>query len=212
MPLIKLVCFDLDETLIQGRSWKTLNNSLGITDEDDRRWYEAYVSGTLSYEKWNETLLERYLKHEDATRKAITEIFSRYELADGAREAVEHVRSKGLETALISGSVDIMVDLVARDLGIRHAKANNTFIFDDANRLTGIHTFGDDTIGKADHLESFCDELGIAMNECACIGDGENDIEMFRRTGHGITFRGSKIERDAWKVVDSLKDIPSIFA
>jgi phosphoserine phosphatase len=151
------------------------------------------------------------LEQDNATRKGITEIFSHYELADGAREAVEYVRSKGYETALISGSIDIMVDLVAHDLGITYAKANNTFIFDDANRLTGIHTFGDDTIGKADHLESFCDKLGISMNECACIGNGENDIEMFRRTGHGITFRGSKIEHDAWKVIDSLKDIPTIF-
>ena len=211
MPTIKLVCFDLDDTL-KGRSWKTLNNGLGISDEDDRRWFYEYASGKISYEKWNEILLERYLEQDNATRKGITEIFSHYELADGAREAVEHVRSKGYETALISGSVDIMVDLVAHDLGITHAKANNTFIFDDAGRLKGIHTFGDDTIGKADHLESFCDQLGISMNECACIGDGENDIEMFRRTGHGITFRGSKIEKDAWKVVDSLKDIPAIFA
>lgn len=211
MSEIKLVCFDLDETLIKGRSWKTLNNGLGISDEDDRRWLYEYESGKISYERWNEILLERYLEQDNATRKGITEIFSHYELADGAREAVEYVRSKGYETALISGSIDIMVDLVAHDLGITYAKANNTFIFDDANRLTGIHTFGDDTIGKADHLESFCDKLGISMNECACIGDGENDIEMFRRTGHGITFRGSKIEHDAWKVIDSLKDIPTIF-
>jgi phosphoserine phosphatase len=211
MSEIKLVCFDLDETLIKGRSWKTLNNGLGISDEDDRRWLYEYESGKISYERWNEILLERYLEQDNATRKGITEIFSHYELADGAREAVEYVRSKGYETALISGSIDIMVDLVAHDLGITYAKANNTFIFDDANRLTGIHTFGDDTIGKADHLESFCDKLGISMNECACIGNGENDIEMFRRTGHGITFRGSKIEHDAWKVIDSLKDIPTIF-
>jgi phosphoserine phosphatase len=212
MPSIKLVCFDLDETLIEGVSWKTLNIGLGISQEEDRRWFLAYHSGEISYERWNDILLERYLKHDDATRKGITALFSQYELSDGAREAVDHVRSKGYETALISGSVDIMVDLVAKDLGITHAKANYTFVFDDSGRLQSIHTFGDATIGKADHLESICDQLGISMNECACIGDGQNDIEMFRRTGHGITFRGSKIEKDAWKVIDSLKDIPTIFA
>jgi phosphoserine phosphatase len=49
------------------------------------------------------------------------------------------------------------------------------------------------------------------MQECACIADGANDIEMFRRTGRGVTFRGSPIEKDAWKVIDSLHDIREIF-
>ena len=212
MPKIRLVCFDLDDTLIRRNSWHALNNSLGITDEEDQHWFDAYGSGEISSEQWKNILLERYLEHSDATRDGITKIFSQYELVDGARESVEHVRSKGLETVLISGSVDIVVDLVAKDLGISHAKANNSFLFDDADRLQSIHTCGDDTIGKADHLESFCEMLGIQMNECACIGDGYNDIEMFRRTDHGITFRGSKIEKDAWKVIDSLRDIPAIFA
>ena len=61
------------------------------------------------------------------------------------------------------------------------------------------------------YLESFCEMLGIGLDECACIGDGANDLELFRKTGRGITFRGSKIESDAWKVIDSLKDIPAIF-
>lgn len=211
MPMIKLVCFDLDDTLIRQHSWYTLNRSLGITDEEDRRWYEAYMTGEINYERWNEILLERYVAHDNATRQYITDIFSKYELVEGARESVDHLRGKGYELALISGSVDIVVNLVAHDLGIHFAKANNTFVFDEHDRLQSIHTYGDDTIGKADHLESFCDMLGISMSECACIGDGDNDIEMFRRTGHGITFRGSKIENEAWKVIDSLKDIPAIF-
>ena len=211
MPDIKLVCFDLDDTLIRQNSWYTLNRSLGITAEEDQRLFEDYEAGRMSYEKWNDILLERYLEHEGSTRKGITEVFSSYEYAEGARESVVYLQSKGYVIVLISGSVDIIVDIVARDLDIKYAKANNTFVFDEAQRLQSIHTYGNDTLGKARHLESFCEMLDVRMDECACIGDGANDLEMFRRTGRGITFKGSKIEKDAWKVIDSLKDIPTIF-
>jgi len=77
--------------------------------------------------------------------------------------------------------------------------------------LIGVHSNGDDVLAKAEHLESFCEMLGVDIKECACIADGDNDIEMFRRTGHGVTFRGFKIESEAWKVVDTLHDLKDIF-
>lgn len=209
-PEIKLVCFDLDQTLINENSWAELSLTLGVSKELDDELYRAFKAGEITYDEWNDRVLAEYMKHDDATRDGVVRCFSKYTLASGAREAVEYVKNAGYQVALISGSIDVMVDLVAKDLGIHYAKANNTFIFDDGERLVGIHAHGDDTIAKAQHLESFCELLGIKMFECACIGDGANDIEMFKRTGRGITFEGSKIETEAWKVVRSLGDIPNI--
>lgn len=112
---------------------------------------------------------------------------------------------------LISGSINILVDIVAKDLDIKYAKANNTFIFDEQDRIKSISSHGDEIVAKANHLESIAEMLSLDIKECACIADGENDIEMFRRTGHGITFKGSSIENEAWKVVGSFDDIKSIF-
>jgi hydroxymethylpyrimidine pyrophosphatase-like HAD family hydrolase len=53
--------------------------------------------------------------------------------------------------------------------------------------------------------------LNIPIESCACIGDGANDIEMFKKTGRGITFKGSSIEKDAWKVIESLDELTEIF-
>lgn len=208
---IKLVCFDLDLTLISHNSWFDLNIALGVSAEEDKRLYTEYKTGKITYEEWNQLTLEKYLEHADANREGVTRALSKYRYADGAREAVKHLQEKGYEIALISGSIDIIVNRIAEELGIKYAKANNTFLFDDNGRLSGIHADGDDKIAKARHLEAFCDLLGVKMSECACIGDGENDIEMFRRTGRGITFTGSHIESEAWKVVDSLHDIPRLF-
>ena len=69
---------------------------------------------------------------------------------------------------------------------------------------------GNENIAKLNILEDICLKLGINVDECACIGDGGNDIEMFKKTKHGITFKGSKIEKEAWKVVNNLDDIRQI--
>ena len=209
MKNIKLICFDLDQTLIDIHSWKELNLALGISAEEDRNLYDAYYAGDFSYDEWNNKLLERYMEHNDATREGITKILSTYKYIDGAKEIVEYWKGKGYKIVLISGSIDILVDIVAKDLGIDYAKANNTFIFDENDRLISIHSGGDDLYAKASILESFCEMLGVKMEECACIADGDNDAEMFTRTGHGITFKGSKIEDKAWKVVYSFSDIKS---
>ncbi len=209
-PEIKLVCFDLDQTLINENSWSELSLALGVSKELDDELYRAFKAGEITYDEWNDRVLAEYMKHDDATKQAIVACFSKYTLADGAREAVEYVKNAGYQVVLISGSIDVMVDLVAKDLRIHYAKANNTFVFDDNDRLIGIHAHGNDTLAKAQHLKSFCELLGVNMSECACIGDGENDVEMFKRTKKGVTFEGSKIESEAWKVLKTLHDIPTI--
>lgn len=211
MDNIKLICFDLDQTLIDRNSWKELGLALGISVEEDRKMYREYESGILSYDEWNNKILEYYLKHKDANKKSITKILSQYSYTKGAREIVEYLKNKGYILVLISGSIDILVDIVAKDLGIQFAKANNIFVFNDEDKLQNIQSYGDDTLAKVTHLKYFCDILNISIKECACIADGANDIEMFLQTGHGITFKGSNIEDKAWKVIDTFEDLKKIF-
>ncbi len=211
MENIKLICFDLDDTLITKNSWKHLNLNLGITAEQDREMYREYMSGKTTYEEWGQKVFELYLEHNDATREGITKILSEYEYSSDARDVVTDLKNKGYTLVLISGSIDILVSIVAHDLGIEYFKAHNSFLFDDSGKLAGIHTDGTDTHAKIQYLEAFAEMLNIPIEECACIGDGANDIEMFKKTSKGITFTGSKIEKEAWKVIDNLKDLKTIF-
>ena len=210
-PAIKLICFDLDETLIMESSWKKLHVALGISEEEDRRMYKEYKEGLISYSEWNNRVLQHYLKHKDATRAGITSALSKYEYRKGAREIIEYLRDKGYEIVLISGSIDILVNIIAKDLGIKWAKAANTFVFDEEDRLIAIHDNGDDVDAKVMYLESFCEMLGVKITECAAIGDGPNDLKLFKETGHGVTFTGTRIEKEAWKTIDSFYDLKHIF-
>ncbi len=208
---IKLICFDLDQTLINHNSWKELGFALGISYEEDKRLYEEYKSGLVTYDEWNNKILNLYLKHKDANKEEITKILSRYSYNKGVREVIKYLKNKGYVLVLISGSIDILVDMVAKDLDIKFSKSNNTFIFDNQNRIKDIISNGDDTYSKMSYLNDFCGKLKLNLKDCACVGDGANDIEMFRQTKHGITFKGSIIENEAWKVIESLEDLKNIF-
>ncbi len=44
-------------------------------------------------------------------------------------------------------------------------------------------------ISKGTGVEKLCSYLGIPMEQCICVGDGENDIPMLQRAGLGIAMK-----------------------
>ncbi len=207
---IKLVCFDLNKTLIKENSWLDLNVAMGMLKEEDElllKWYEESV---ISYKQWQEIIQNIYKKRGKAKLETISKVLSNYTYLDGAKDIVDYLQSKGYHLALISGSIDILVDKVAKDLQIELFEANNVFVFDSDNYLESINFFDDEKLAKVRHLQSFCRKLDLDITECACIGDGDNDSEIFIHSKHGITFKDSKITNISWKTIDNLLDIKSI--
>ncbi|MFH1606793.1 MAG: HAD-IB family phosphatase [Nanoarchaeota archaeon] len=211
MEKIKLICFDLDDTIIEQNSWLKLNLALGLTQEEDDNFYEKYhYKKEITYAEWISELLKLYKQRGKANFKNIVSSLSEYKYKKDSREIIDYLKNKGYKIALISGSFNIIVDLVAKDLAIDLAEAINNFVFDINNNLENIIIMGDEKVAKLNVLENICLKLGINIEECICIEDGSNDIELFKKTKHGITFKGSKIEKEAWKVIESLNEIKEI--
>ncbi len=207
---IQLVCFDLDKTLIKNNSWLNLNLALGMSLEQDEALLRDYLNNTISYNEWMAQILHIFQEKGLASRHNVETALSRYEYNDGARELVAYLRQEGYQLALISGSINILVEMVARELGIDHYVAHNHFVFDAEGYIADIVVDGDDIHAKAKYLTELSNRTNIPLDSIVCIGDGDNDVEMFRITGNGITFTDSKIANDAWKVVDSLSDVMNI--
>lgn len=208
----KLICFDMDGTLVSQNSWYKLNLALGLTAEQDKQMYDLYGAGKLTYEDWTKNILEIYKQKGKASKGFVGEVLSDYELVPGVKDLVDYLRGQDYELAIISGSFDVLVDLVAIDLGIKLKKGNTKLIYDDRDMVVDIESGGEEVFAKLEHLKQFCAELNIGFDQCICIGDGANDRELFKATGKGITFSDApKIIRDqAWKVVDSLVEIKNI--
>lgn len=211
MPNIKLICFDMDDTLIHQNSWYKLNLALGVTHEEDTQMYNAYATGELSYENWTKSLFALYQKHGKANKAYIKNILSDFIINPEAYEVINYLKGKGYNLAIISGSFDILVDLVANELGILNQKGNTSLIYDENGILIDIKTYGDEGSAKLRHLKQICENIGVSVTECACVGDGANDLEMFKATGYGVTFPDSPIKDSAWKTINSLKGLTKIF-
>jgi len=207
---IELVCFDLNKTLIKETTWDNLNVALGVSLAEDQFYLNQYHEGKISYIEWAKTLLDIYRQRGKANLKTITDTVLKYNYKKGAQEIVEYLKAEGYEIALISGSIDILVDHVAQELKIEMAEANNIFVFDENDNLKDIVAYDEDDLAKLRHLESFCRRLGIAITQCACVGDGDNDIKLFDKTKRGITFENSLIRHKAWKTIKELADIKQI--
>lgn len=212
MNKIKLVCFDLDGTLITENSWFKLNIALGITAEEDKKMSDSYLDGYLKYEDWIKELVTLYKEKGKANIKNVSNILLDYRLKDDAEEIVSYLKQKDYIIVILSGSFDLLVDDVANKLDIKYRKGNTTFQFDDSGELVDLISGGEEKYVKLDNLKSLCNKLRIELAECACVGDGSNDLELFRATGNGITFNASSkdVKKETKFVINSLSEIKTI--
>lgn len=206
-----LICFDLDDTIIPMNSWYEINTALGLTPEEDRTLSGEFKNNIITAADWAQKITTMFKDRGKAHVDNIKTIISKFEVKDDAYDTLKYLKHKGYRIALISGSVDVVVDLVAKKLEIEMAEATNRFIFNQKGWLENVVTLGDDKVAKLNCLNGFCRKLGIETTEAYCVGDGSNDIEMFRSTNKGITFKGSPIEDIAWKTINNLSELKDIF-
>ena len=209
---IRLICFDIDKTLTSSKTWHELNVALGVTPEEDAQLYDAYHQGRITYDEWAEALFSLYQNHGRATRTTVESVCEAVELMPGATDAVAYCKERGYDVALISGSFDVFVAHIANRLQVDKYFAATRFLFDTHGQLVGQEHSGDEDTAKVRYLKRLCDELSISLQQCVCVGDGANDVPLFQVTGHGITFADApaSVKREAWQVIGTLRDLPSI--
>ncbi|HEX2065544.1 MAG TPA: HAD-IB family phosphatase [Candidatus Thermoplasmatota archaeon] len=114
-------------------------------------------------------------------------IFRTPPLMPGAEATVRALRDAGVETAIVSGGVDVMAEEVARRLGIRHVAANG-FVYDAEGHITGEGVVRTPLNDKALPVVRFAKELGVPLRNVACIGNSLPDVSMFEVAGRSIAF------------------------
>lgn len=150
---VKLVCFDLDDTLLLQNSWVKLNIGLGVTEKEDQHYYEQYHQGIITYDEWQQTLLSLYKRQGPVPRSKIEAILQDYRLHPDAAIVTKNLQERGYTLALISGSFDILVNTIARHLSIKLCSGNTHFIFDEEDNLQTLVHKGDEANAKLESLK-----------------------------------------------------------
>jgi phosphoserine phosphatase len=65
---VKLIIFDIDNTLTIDNSWERLNYTAGITEAEDEKLYTDYYNGGITYEAWIAELHRLYKARQRLTK------------------------------------------------------------------------------------------------------------------------------------------------
>lgn len=218
MKSIDLIAFDVDGTLVRHPTghviWEILNLRYGNTVEVNRQRYAKFLRGELTYEEWVALDVTGWIAA-GATRDEIMESVAEFNLVDGAREAVHALKDQGYKLAVISGTIDVVLDGLFPDHPFDDVFTNHVY-FDDEGKLASWKATPYDGHGKATALRQIAERHGVPLLRSAFVGDGDNDVPVLGVSGFFVAFqpRSPKLERGADVVIreDNLHGLPALIA
>lgn len=196
----RLICFDVDSTLITGEVIEMLAAHAG-REAEVAAVTERAMRGELDFA---ESLHERVKALAGLPVSVLEEVSNSIELTPGARTTIRTLKRLGYKCGAVSGGFIQILEPLAKELGLDFYKANTLEIED--GRLTGRVVGGVvDRQEKARSLKAFAEQSGLHMHQTVAVGDGANDIDMLSVAGLGIAFNAKPALKE---IADTSVNVP----
>jgi phosphoserine phosphatase len=186
----RLVCFDMDSTLIEQEVIDELAKEAGVGDKV-AEITELAMQGELDFQQSFRARVA-LLKGLDAA--VLPRIAARLTITEGAERLISTLKSLGYKTAILSGGFQYFAEYLQEKLGIDEVHAN---ILDVENgQVTGdVKGHIVDGARKAYLLTELAAKMGISPEQAIAVGDGANDLPMLSIAGLGVAFRAKPLVR-----------------
>lgn len=193
MTKYKLALFDMDGTLLNGRTIFYFADTLGFRSE----LVDVLRRKIQPFEK--SILIGRFLK--GYSPEELLDIYKKIPIQRDAKEIINKLRKNDIYIAIVTDSYNFVADDLKKRLKADLAFANE-LVYKNG-RFTGevnIHNclkkqdFIDNkvySICKSCILEMLCTSLSIKTRDALAIGDGNVDRSMIQKAGLGIAFNAS---------------------
>ncbi|GEK73363.1 MULTISPECIES: phosphoserine phosphatase SerB [Halomonas] len=186
----RLVCFDMDSTLIQAEVIDELARRHGVFEEV-AEVTERAMRGELDFQQ---SFRERMSKLRGLDESVLAEIAEALPLMDGLERLMSQLKRLGYRTAILSGGFTYFAHYLQERLGFDEVHANELVIED--GKVTGeVREPIVDADRKAELLYRIAEREGLSMEQTIAVGDGANDLKMLAAAGLGIAFRAKPLVR-----------------
>jgi len=207
----KAIIFDVDKTLTDATTWYTLTKALGGNTHAHAQTFFSFLNGKITYQEMKVELFKIWLNKGPVSKQKIQSIVQNVQYTGEALSTFRSLQERGYPLVLISSSFDTFIEEVAKRFEIKHWYANCKFIFDKNDNWIDLEDHKDEAVLKVKQLKEFLKKSKIKPEECMAIGDGENDIELFKIVP-GIAFRPATdhLTQVAWQEVKYLPRVIQI--
>ncbi|NIP40446.1 MAG: HAD-IB family phosphatase [Candidatus Aenigmarchaeota archaeon] len=210
----RLVVFDVDGTLVDNIEfiWVTLHESFGLQNDPERiRAKEDFLSGKITYQQWADIDM-KLLKDHGADRKSMLKALEKAELMSGTIETLKTLKEMGIKTAIISGSIDFLLEKLIPDYDeFFDYVFLNRIHFDRKGKIEGMKVTEFYLEHKKTGLLEICKKEEISPKEAMFVGDQENDIHIAEAAGFSIAFNSNSEKlKEVSNVTINKKDLRKI--
>lgn len=187
----RLVCFDMDSTLIQTEVINELAAAKGVEDEV-AKITELAMNGKIDFK---ESFTRRVGLLKGLDESCLKEIAENLPITPGAKRLISTLKKIGYKVAIISGGFTYFAEHLKQKLGIDDVYANHLDIKD--GKLTGNVTQEIiDGPKKAEILKAMAQKYHLSLKQVIAVGDGANDLMMLSAAGMGIAFHAKPIVQE----------------
>ena len=202
--LIKLVVFDLDNVIIDGEGIDEIGKLVNIEDQIAKITEQA-MQGEIDFET---SIKKRVGLLKGASTEDIKTLANEMPLMEGAEETISGLKENGFDVAIISGSFNIIADVIKEKLNVDNVFTNS--LVEENGVLTGEVTGPLVSGSKLDVLSKFIEDKDISLEECVAVGDGANDISMIESAGYGVAFNAKPALKENADIIVETRNLTDV--
>ncbi len=197
----RLICFDMDSTLIQTECIDELAKRAGVGDQVSAITASA-MRGEIDFK---ESFTRRVALLKGLDSSVMREIAENLPITEGVDKVMRVLKASGYKIAILSGGFTYFGQYMQRKYGIDYVYANELEIGEDG-KLTGRY-LGEIVDGhrKAELLKLIAQVEKINLAQTIAVGDGANDLPMINESGLGIAFHAKpKVKATARQSISTI--------
>lgn len=197
----RLICFDMDSTLIRTEVIDELADRAGVGQEV-RAITESAMRGEIDF---CESFTRRVGLLKGLDVSVMKDIADNLPITEGVEKLMSVLKRSGYKTAILSGGFTYFGQALKNRFGFDYVYANELEIGPDG-KLTGRYV-GDIVDGKRKRelLKLLAQVENIDIAQTIAVGDGANDLPMLSEAGLGIAFHAKpKVKREASQSISTI--------